>query len=76
MTTLLIIRLTIILFIIKSINIVEVLILKVIKELSIPVKGCVEIISSKLIITTISRAILIRSIFKINLIDKGSFFRN
>ena len=74
MTILLIIRLKITLSITKPVEVVKILVLDVIKELSISIKDYVKVISSKLVITIISRIILIKSISRVNLIDKESFF--
>ena len=76
-TILLILRYTIVSSITKLVNIiVEVLILDIIEELLVFIKGYVEIISFKLITTTILRIASIKSIFKVNSVNRGSFFRN
>ena len=78
-------RLIVALFITKLINVIEVLIIEVlaievlildiIEELSISVNNCyVKIIDFKLIATIILRVVSIKSIFKVDLVDRGLFF--
>ena len=62
--------------IIKLINIVEVLVSRVVEELFISIKGYIKVISSKLVAIIILRIAFIKSISKVNLIDRESFFRN